>query len=74
LVGADGGRSLVRKQLGISFEGFTEEEKQLIVGDVRIDGLAPDAWYQWLDLDLGVVMLCPLSGTRSWQIQATPPV
>ncbi|MFF9813077.1 FAD-dependent monooxygenase [Streptomyces sp. NPDC014006] len=73
LVGCDGGRSMVRKKLGISFEGFTEEEKQLIVGDVEIDGLAPDAWYQWLDLDLGVVMLCPLSGTRSWQVQATPP-
>ncbi|MER6502745.1 FAD-dependent monooxygenase [Streptomyces sp. NPDC001455] len=74
LVGCDGGRSLVRKRLGISFEGFTEEDKQLIVGDVQVDGLAPDAWYQWLDLDLGVVMLCPLSGTRSWQIQATPPL
>ncbi|MFI1564263.1 FAD-dependent monooxygenase [Streptomyces sp. NPDC020490] len=73
LVGCDGGRSPVRKRLGISFEGFTEEEKQLIVGDVQVDGLAPDAWYQWLDPDLGVVMLCPLSGTRSWQIQATPP-
>ncbi|MFF5158236.1 FAD-dependent monooxygenase [Streptomyces sp. NPDC000348] len=43
LVGCDGGRSLVRKRLGISFEGFTEAEKQLIVGDVEIDGLAPDA-------------------------------
>ncbi len=72
LVGCDGGRSFVRKSLGVAFEGYTEGHRQMMVGDVEVDGLEPDAWYQWLDLDHGVVMLCPLSGTRSWQIQATP--
>lgn len=31
LVGADGGRSVVRKQCGISFEGFTWEERFLVL-------------------------------------------
>ncbi|QFZ19269.1 FAD-dependent monooxygenase [Saccharothrix syringae] len=73
LVGCDGGRSTVRKALDLPFRGHTETDRRLLVGDVEVDGLEPDAWYQWLDLDRGVVMLCPLSGTRSWQVQVTPP-
>ncbi|MEH7254078.1 FAD-dependent monooxygenase [Neobacillus niacini] len=32
LVGTDGGRSTVRKKLGVSFEGYTHEERWLLVG------------------------------------------
>ncbi|MCC9307116.1 FAD-dependent monooxygenase [Kitasatospora sp. RB6PN24] len=74
LVGCDGGGSTVRKQLGIKFQGFTDESQKLYVGDVEVDGLPDDAWYQWYDLERGLLLLCPLSGSRSWQIQASPSV
>ena|SRR6266508_1646632 len=38
VIGADGAKSTVRKQLGLSFMGETVGQK-LIVGDVNIDGL-----------------------------------
>jgi 3-(3-hydroxy-phenyl)propionate hydroxylase len=43
LIGADGARSTVRKQLGIAFEGFTYDERFMIVGttyDFSTDGYA----------------------------------
>ncbi|WP_214416191.1 FAD-dependent monooxygenase [Sphaerisporangium fuscum] len=42
LVGADGGRSLVRKTLGVGFEGETFESERTLIGDVRADGLEGD--------------------------------
>jgi 2-polyprenyl-6-methoxyphenol hydroxylase-like FAD-dependent oxidoreductase len=39
LVGTDGGRSTVRKGLGVGFEGETFESERTLVGDVRVDGL-----------------------------------
>ena len=39
LVGADGGRSFVRKTLGIAFEGSTDESIRMLLGDVSADGL-----------------------------------
>jgi len=39
LVGTDGGRSTVRKSLGIGFEGKTFERERTLIGDVRVDGL-----------------------------------
>jgi 2-polyprenyl-6-methoxyphenol hydroxylase-like FAD-dependent oxidoreductase len=38
LVGTDGGRSFVRKALGVGFEGETFETERTVVGDVRVDG------------------------------------
>jgi 3-(3-hydroxy-phenyl)propionate hydroxylase len=43
LVGTDGGRSTVRKKLGVSFEGYTHEERWLLVGTpVPFDRYIPD--------------------------------
>ncbi|MBB5914155.1 2-polyprenyl-6-methoxyphenol hydroxylase-like FAD-dependent oxidoreductase [Nocardia transvalensis] len=39
LVGADGGRSTVRKRLGVGFEGETFETERTLIGDVRATGL-----------------------------------
>lgn len=39
LVGCDGGRSQVRKSLGISFEGETLAAEHTLIGDVRINAL-----------------------------------
>ena len=70
VVGCDGGRSTVRKALAIPFIGETHETERAWIGDVRVDGLARDAWHMWLDAGRGVgVMLCPLPGTDAWQFQ-----
>lgn len=74
LAGCDGGGSTVRKRLGITFQGVTDETQKMYVGDVEVDGLTDDAWYQWYDLERGLLLLCPLHGSRSWQIQASAPV
>ncbi len=69
LVGCDGGHSIVRKQAGIAFEGETREEVRMIVADVTVDGLDRDAWHMWSHQD-GLVSLCPLPSTNSFQYQA----
>ncbi|GIF40128.1 FAD-dependent monooxygenase [Actinoplanes xinjiangensis] len=71
LAGCDGGRSTVRKALGLPMRGETPDMQVMAVGDVRVEGLGRDAWHQWFTDD-GVVMLCPLPGTDMFQIQASP--
>uniref|UniRef100_UPI0028A67192 FAD-dependent monooxygenase n=1 Tax=Achromobacter sp. TaxID=134375 RepID=UPI0028A67192 len=46
LVGADGGRSLVRRTLGIGFPGKTLGVRA-IVADVVLEGLSRDRWHQF---------------------------
>ena len=38
LVGSDGAHSIVRKQLAIPFVGTTEQERQMLIGDILIHG------------------------------------
>ncbi|MDT7800612.1 MAG: hypothetical protein QOI78_4045 [Actinomycetota bacterium] len=71
LVGCDGGRSTVRKALGVRFEGENREQAMLL-GDVELGGLEPDAWYQWTVRRRGFLALCPFRHERSWQLQAVP--
>lgn len=40
LVGTDGGRSTIRKVLGVGFAGDTFESERTLIGDVRAEGLA----------------------------------
>jgi 2-polyprenyl-6-methoxyphenol hydroxylase-like FAD-dependent oxidoreductase len=70
LVGCDGGRSTVRKVLGLSLRGETPDVQLMAVGDVEVDGLGRDAWHQWFAGD-GGIMLCPLPGTKAFQVQAS---
>lgn len=73
LAGCDGGRSTVRKQLGISFEGYGGDgEQAMVVGDVRAPGLSREYWHQWFTSDGGAMMLCPIPDTVSFQLQASP--
>jgi 2-polyprenyl-6-methoxyphenol hydroxylase-like FAD-dependent oxidoreductase len=39
LIGCDGGRSTVRKAMGVGFEGDTFETERTLIGDVQVDGL-----------------------------------
>ena len=41
LVGCDGGRSTVRKALGLTLRGETPDVQLMAVGDVEVDGLEP---------------------------------
>jgi len=71
LVACDGGKSNIRKALGIKFEGETHEEEKLLVGDVEVKGLTPDAWHVWVHPEFGFsIALCPFRCTKSWQLQA----
>src|SRR5262249_24091142 len=70
LAGCDGGRSAVRRTLGLSLRGQTPDIQRMAVGDVEVDGLGRDAWHQWFTGD-GAIMLCPLPGTSAFQVQAS---
>lgn len=72
LVGADGGRSAVRKGAGIGFAGSTREDVRMLLGDVRVDGLDRERGYWFAtaaDPMLGVA-LTPLPGTDQFQFGA----
>lgn len=73
LIGADGGRSLVRRSLDIAFPGKTLGMRA-VVADVTLAGLAPDAWHQFGEGGMDAfVSLCPLRGTDLFQLQAPVP-
>ncbi|MFB6810091.1 FAD-dependent monooxygenase [Streptomyces sp. NPDC056387] len=72
LAGCDGGRSTTRRLLGIPFEGSGEEEPAMVVGDVRAPGLSRDFWHQWFTSEGGGILLCPMPGTDTFQLQASP--
>lgn len=70
--GCDGGHSSIRQLLGIPFEGHTEEKPSMVLGDVSAPGLSRDYWHQWFTSDGGGILLCPMPGTDSFQLQAAP--
>lgn len=72
LAGCDGGRSTTRGLLGIPFEGSTRAEPAMVLGDVRAPGLSRDFWHQWFTSEGGGILLCPIPGTDSFQLQAAP--
>ncbi|MER7463246.1 FAD-dependent monooxygenase [Streptomyces sp. NPDC097981] len=72
LAGCDGGHSTTRKLLGIPFEGTGEQEPAMVLGDVRAPGLSRDFWHQWFTSEGGGILLCPMPGTDSFQLQASP--
>ncbi|MEU4604479.1 FAD-dependent monooxygenase [Kribbella sp. NPDC023972] len=72
LVGADGGRSFVRKHLGIAFEGTTDESIRMLLGDVAADGLDHEYgyWFARRDNPMAGIALTPLSGGDQFQFGA----
>jgi 2-polyprenyl-6-methoxyphenol hydroxylase-like FAD-dependent oxidoreductase len=72
LVGADGGRSTVRKQLGIAFPGETDEATTMLFADAWVDGIGHDHGRIWQVGDSGVAVL-PLAGTDQFVVTARPP-
>ncbi|MFJ9039200.1 FAD-dependent monooxygenase [Streptomyces sp. NPDC102406] len=63
LVAADGGRSTVRRALGIGMTGETVDAKPMLVADVRVTRDAPVTdthWHVWPKAPEGGVAFCPL--------------
>ncbi|GMU04307.1 FAD-dependent oxidoreductase [Corallococcus caeni] len=74
LVGADGGHSRVRKELGLALHGVTHEEERMVVGDVSVEGLSHTHWHVWPLGKRGMVALCPLpdAGRFQFVLQVKP--
>ena len=72
LVGADGGRSFVRKHLGIAFEGTTDESIRTLLGDVAADGLDHEVgyWFATKETPMAGIAMTPLSGGDQFQFGA----
>ncbi|MEV8375693.1 FAD-dependent monooxygenase [Kribbella sp. NPDC056861] len=72
LVGADGGKSAVRKQLGIAFEGTTDDSFRMLLGDVSADGLDHEYgyWFAGPDNPMEGIVMTPLSGGDQFQFGA----
>ncbi len=71
LVGADGGRSTVRRTLGVPFRGRGGAAGETIVlGDVRLDrDLAPDRLHSWFSAD-GALLALPFPEPGRWRLTA----
>ncbi|WEO95721.1 FAD-dependent monooxygenase [Streptomyces sp. FXJ1.172] len=74
LVAADGGRSAVRRTLGVGMTGETVDPAPFLVADVRVRGLDRNHWHVFPGPDGASLGLCPLAGTADFQLQARLPV
>lgn len=69
VVGSDGGRSTVRKLVGLPLVGETYESQRWYLGDVLTTDLERDHIHIWPSKD-GMVGLTPLPGSDLWQLQS----
>ncbi|MGB6761401.1 FAD-dependent monooxygenase [Mycobacterium sp.] len=72
LVGADGGRSTVRKRLAVPFAGETNEDIALLLADVRVDGLDHDYGHGWMLDGQTFFGFTPLAGADDTYVLNTP--
>ncbi|MFJ2767501.1 FAD-dependent oxidoreductase [Streptomyces sp. NPDC087300] len=74
-VAADGGRSTLRRALGIAMTGETVDPQPVLVADVLVRGLDRDNWHMFPPVDDGGhLALCPLPGIPDFQLIARFPV
>jgi 2-polyprenyl-6-methoxyphenol hydroxylase-like FAD-dependent oxidoreductase len=71
LVGADGGRSTVRKQLAVPFAGETNDDVTLLLADVRVDGLDHDYGHGWMLDGQTFFGFTPLAGADDTYVLTT---
>lgn len=73
-VAADGGRSALRRALGIGMTGETVDPRPMLVADVRIADLGRDHWHVFPPGEgSDFLALCPLAGTDDFQLAARFP-
>ena len=73
VVGCDGGRSAVRRLIGVMLHGASLPEDRWYLGDVRIDGLDRRCQHVWMTPSHGVLSLFPLPHTDIFQFQGSIP-
>ncbi|MEV7319029.1 FAD-dependent monooxygenase [Streptomyces sp. NPDC093970] len=73
VVAADGGRSAVRRAVGVGMTGESVDPNPFLVADLRVRGLDRDHWHVFAGDDGGGVALCPLAGTDDFQLGAKLP-
>jgi 2-polyprenyl-6-methoxyphenol hydroxylase-like FAD-dependent oxidoreductase len=71
LVGADGGRSTIRKRLGVPFVGSTDDEIRMLLADVRATGLDHDLGHGWMLDETTFFGFTPLAGGDDTYVIAT---
>ncbi|MGW3041079.1 FAD-dependent monooxygenase [Kitasatospora sp. NPDC001159] len=71
-VAADGGRSTVRRLLGIGMTGETVDPAPMLVADIRLTGLGREHWHVFR-AEQGLLAICPLAGTEEFQLVAQFP-
>ncbi|KOT36281.1 pentachlorophenol monooxygenase [Streptomyces caelestis] len=72
LVAADGGRSVVRRAVGVGMTGEEVDPLPTLVADVRITGLDRDNWHFFPQGEGAedLLAVCPLAGTKDFQLVA----
>ncbi|MFE9258983.1 FAD-dependent oxidoreductase [Streptomyces sp. NPDC006879] len=72
VVAADGGRSTVRRLLGITMAGQTVDPMPLLVADASITGIDREHWHFFppRGSEDGFLSICPLAGTAEFQVVA----
>ncbi|MFI5570852.1 FAD-dependent oxidoreductase [Streptomyces sp. NPDC051740] len=72
LVAADGGRSAVRRAVGVGMTGEEVDPFPTLVADVRITGLDRDNWHFFPQGEgpEDLLAICPLAGTEDFQLVA----
>ncbi|MER6075829.1 FAD-dependent oxidoreductase [Streptomyces sp. NPDC001817] len=68
VVAADGGRSVVRRAVGVGMTGDTVDPAPYLVADVRLRGLDRDHWHTFPGSDGSGVTLCPLPAIQDFQL------
>ncbi|KAI0943907.1 hypothetical protein AcV7_001865 [Taiwanofungus camphoratus] len=59
LVGTDGAKGIVRKELGLTFSGETRHNEHYILGDIEVQGLDAAYWHYWGDFSTKIGLLRP---------------
>ncbi|MBQ0828538.1 FAD-dependent monooxygenase [Streptomyces tagetis] len=69
-VAADGGRSAVRRHLGVGMTGEALDPGPSLVADVRVRGLGREHWHFFPGggAETDGLALCPLAGTEDFQL------
>ncbi|MEW1686427.1 FAD-dependent oxidoreductase [Streptomyces sp. NPDC091265] len=69
LVGADGGHSVIRKQLGLKLEG--ESSETWLIADATVDCDLPKDSIHWMRTPTGTVMMVPFPEPGKWRLLDT---
>ncbi|KAG2125954.1 FAD binding domain-containing protein [Suillus clintonianus] len=71
IIGADGAKGVVRKQLGLTFLGETRDDTRIVTGDIRLKGAGLDRvhWHRFGDFNERGLSLRPTDeiGEDGWQ-------